>query len=99
AATARLLYDSGADPVLAARRADRIADLGRTLGGALAVRTDGTDQGAIPRLVALTLDRHGRIDALVNNAGVALHQPLDVLDLEEFASVLDVNVISVFAMT
>jgi NADP-dependent 3-hydroxy acid dehydrogenase YdfG len=99
AATARLLYDSGADPVLAARRADRIADLGRALGGALAVRTDVTDRADISRLVDLTLDRHGRIDGLVNNAGVALHQPLDVLDLDEFASVLDVNVISVVAMT
>jgi NADP-dependent 3-hydroxy acid dehydrogenase YdfG len=99
AATARLLHDSGAFPVLAARRADRIADLGVALGGALAVRTDVTDQADIARLVDLTLDRHGRIDGLVNNAGVALHQPLDVLDLDEFASVLAVNVISVVAMT
>jgi NADP-dependent 3-hydroxy acid dehydrogenase YdfG len=99
AATARLLHDSGAFPVLAARRADRIADLGVTLGGALAVRTDVTDQADIVRLVDLTLDRYGRIDGLVNNAGVALHQPLDVLDLDEFASVLAVNVIGVVAMT
>jgi NADP-dependent 3-hydroxy acid dehydrogenase YdfG len=99
AATARLLSGSGAVPVLAARRADRIADLGRTLGGALAVRTDVTDRADIARLVDLALDRHGRIDGLVNNAGVALHQPLDVLDLDEFASVLDVNVIGLVAMT
>jgi NADP-dependent 3-hydroxy acid dehydrogenase YdfG len=99
AATARLLHDSGASPVLAARRADRITELGQALGGALAVRTDVTDLADISRLVDLTLDRHGRIDGLVNNAGVALHQPLDVLDLGEFASVLDVNVISVVAMT
>jgi NADP-dependent 3-hydroxy acid dehydrogenase YdfG len=99
AATARLLHDSGANPVLAARRADRITELGRALGGALAVRTDVTDLADISRLVDLTLDRHGRIDGLVNNAGVALHQPLDVLDLGEFASVLDINVISVVAMT
>ena len=99
AATARLLSDAGANPVLAARRADRIAELSQTLGGALAVRTDVTDRADIARLVDLTLDRHGRIDGLVNNAGVALHQPLDVLDLDEFASVLDVNVISIVAMT
>jgi NADP-dependent 3-hydroxy acid dehydrogenase YdfG len=99
AATARLLHDSGASPVLAARRADRITELGRALGGALAVRTDVTDPADISRLVDLTLDRHGRIDGLVNNAGVALHQPLDVLDLDEFASVLDINVVSIVAMT
>jgi len=99
AATARLLSDAGANPVLAARRADRIAELSQTLGGALAVRTDVTDRADIARLVDLTLDRHGRIDGLVNNAGVALHQPLDVLDLDEFASVLDLNVISIVAMT
>ncbi|HUB38893.1 MAG TPA: SDR family NAD(P)-dependent oxidoreductase [Streptosporangiaceae bacterium] len=99
AATARLLHDSGASPVLAARRADRITELGQALGGALAVRTDVTDLADIARLVDLTLDRHGRVDGLVNNAGVALHQPLDALDLGEFASVLDVNVISVVAMT
>ena len=99
AATARLLHDAGASPVLAARRADRITELGRALDGALAVRTDVTDLADISRLVDLTLDRHGRIDGLVNNAGVALHQPLDVLDLDEFASVLDINVISVVAMT
>ena len=99
AATALLLHDAGAYPVLAARRADRIADLAGALGGALAVRTDVTDLTDIARLVDLTLDRHGRIDGLVNNAGVALEQPLDVLDLDEFASVLNVNVISIVAMT
>lgn len=98
AATARLLYQAGAFPVLAARRADRISELGRELGGALAVRTDVTDRPDIARLIDLTLDRYGRVDGLVNNAGVALHQPLDVLDLDEFARVLEVNVVSVAAM-
>jgi NADP-dependent 3-hydroxy acid dehydrogenase YdfG len=93
AATARLLYDSGADPVLAARRADRIADLGRILGGALAVRTDVTDQADISRLVDLTLDRHGRIDGLVNNAGASLHGPLDQIDPAEFGRILQLNVV------
>lgn len=99
AATARLLHSAGAFPVLAARRADRIETLGKLLGGALAVRTDVTDPADITRLVDLTLDRHGRIDGLVNNAGVALHQPLDVLDMDEFRRVLDLNVVSVVAMT
>jgi short-subunit dehydrogenase len=47
----------------------------------------------------VTVQRHGRIDGLVNNAGVSLHMPLDRLDLDEFAAVLDLNVVSVVAMT
>ncbi len=42
-ATARLLHEAGAQPVLAARRADRLHQLGEQLGGALAVPTDVTD--------------------------------------------------------
>jgi NADP-dependent 3-hydroxy acid dehydrogenase YdfG len=99
AATARLLHEAGARPVLAARREDRIKVLGRELGGALTVPADITDATAIARLIAATLDRHGRIDGLVNNAGVSLHTPLDRLDLAEFSRVLDLNVVSVVAMT
>ena len=82
AATARLLHEAGAHPVLAARRADRIEALGKEFDGALAVPTDVTDSKAIRQLVALTL-----------------HESLDRLDLAEFGRVLDLNVISVVAMT
>ncbi len=99
AATARLLHKAGAHPVLAARRADRLAELSEELDGALAVPTDVTDPTAVRRLAETTLDRHGRIDGLVNNAGVSLHSPLDRLDLDEFARVLQLNVISLVAMT
>jgi NADP-dependent 3-hydroxy acid dehydrogenase YdfG len=99
AATARLLHEAGALPVLAARRGDRIDELARELGGALAVRTDVTDGSDIRRLTDLTLDRYGQIDGLVNNAGAALHEPLDTLDLDHFSSVLQLNVVSVVAMT
>ena len=98
AATARLLHEAGAHPVLAARRADHRGP-GQGIDGALAVPTDVTDSKAIRQLVDLTLDRHGRIDGLVNNAGVSLHESLDRLDLAEFGRVLDLNVISVVAMT
>jgi short-subunit dehydrogenase len=99
AATARLLHEAGAHPVLAARRADRLEALSTELGGALAVPADVTDPVAVDRLVERTLERHGRIDGLVNNAGVSLHQPLDQLDLAEFRRVLDLNVVSVIALT
>ena len=76
AATARALHAVGAQPVLAARRADPLAALSAELGGALAVPTDVTDPGQVRGLVAATLDRHQRVDGLVNNAGISLHAPL-----------------------
>jgi NADP-dependent 3-hydroxy acid dehydrogenase YdfG len=98
-ATARLLYAQGAHPVLAARRTDRLAALSRELGGALAVTADVTDRGDIRHIADAALERHGRIDALVNNAGASLHFPLDRLDPADFARALDLNVVSVLAMT
>jgi NADP-dependent 3-hydroxy acid dehydrogenase YdfG len=99
AATARALYEAGAHPVLAARRADRLAALSEDLGGALAVPADVTSGADISRIASAALDRHGRIDGLVNNAGASLHGPLDQLDPADFRKVLDLNVVSVLAMT
>jgi NADP-dependent 3-hydroxy acid dehydrogenase YdfG len=99
AATARLLHLAGAHPVLAARRTDRLAELSDELGGTLAVPTDVTDRAAVQRLVDAALERYGRVDGLVNNAGVALHEPLEALDLDEFTDVLKLNVVSVVGVT
>jgi short-subunit dehydrogenase len=100
AATARALHAAGARPVLAARRADRLEELSAELGGALAVQADITSAGQVTSLVAAALDRHGRIDGLVNNAGASLHdQPIEQLDLGEFRRVLDLNVTSVIGVT
>ena len=95
AATARLLHEAGARPVLAARRADRIAALAAELGGALAVPTDVTDPAQQQALVDAALDRHGRVDGLVANAGASLHHPLAEVDAAQFRALLDLNVVSV----
>jgi short-subunit dehydrogenase len=97
-ATARLLYEAGAYPVLAARRADRLTELSEQLGGALAVPTDVTDPAARERLVQATLDRHGRIDGLVNNAGRSLLELVPDIELDDFSELLQLNVVSALAM-
>jgi len=99
ASTARLLHAEGAYPVLAARRADRLVALSKELDGALAVPADVTDPAQVRDLVAAALDRHQRIDGLVNNAGASLHGPLDQVDVAEFGQILLLNVASVVAVT
>ncbi len=99
ASTARLLHAAGAYPVLAARRADRMAALSEELGGALAVPTDVTDPAQVRDLVAAALDRHQRIDGLVNNAGASLHGPLDQVNLAKFSQILQLNVVGLLAVT
>src|SRR6202035_164573 len=99
ASTARLLYAAGAHPVLAARRAGRLAALSEELDGALAVPTDVTDPAQVRDLVAAALDRHQRIDGLVNNAGASLHGPLDQVNLAAFSQVLQLNVVGPLAVT
>jgi NADP-dependent 3-hydroxy acid dehydrogenase YdfG len=99
AATARALHAAGARPVLAARRADRLAGLSGALGGALAVPADVTDPAQVRDLVAATLDRHGRVDGLVNNAGASIHGPLADIDLAEYRRILDLNVASLIGVT
>jgi NADP-dependent 3-hydroxy acid dehydrogenase YdfG len=99
ASTARLLNAAGAYPVLAARRADRLAVLSEELGGALAVPTDVADPAQVRDLVAAALDRHQRIDGLVNNAGANVNGPLDQVDLAEFSQILRLNVVGLLAVT
>jgi NADP-dependent 3-hydroxy acid dehydrogenase YdfG len=99
ASTARLLHAAGAHPVLAARRADRLAALSKELGGALAVPVDITDPAQVRDLAAATLDRYERIDGLVNNAGVNVHGSLDQVDLAEFSQALQLKVVGLLAMT
>jgi NADP-dependent 3-hydroxy acid dehydrogenase YdfG len=97
--TARLLHAAGAFPVLAARRAERLAALSEELGGALAVPTDVTDPPQVRDLVAATLDRHQRIDGLVNNAGASIQGPVADTEIAAYRRILDLNVASLVGVT
>ncbi|GLY15272.1 short-chain dehydrogenase [Kineosporia sp. NBRC 101677] len=94
-ATARLLHDAGAHPVLAARRADRLQVLSEELDGALAVPTDVTVPDQVNALAQATVERFGRVDGLVNNAGAGSFHALDGLEPAAFLDLLNLNVVSV----
>jgi len=95
---ARVLAASGAQVVAAARRADRLQTLAEE-SGVVAVRCDVTDADDVERLVATTVDRLGRIDVLVNNAGITVTVPAEDEPLETFRSVMDLNVTALFHVT
>jgi NAD(P)-dependent dehydrogenase (short-subunit alcohol dehydrogenase family) len=104
AATALRLADDGADVVLTyqhnAERAAEVVDEIKALGRrALAVQADAADAGAASALVAATVAEFGRLDVLVNNAGVGFVGPLEDTSLEDVDHVLAVNVRGVYAVT
>jgi len=94
-ATARLLSAEGASVVLGARRADRIDALAKELtqsgGKAIAVPTDVTDHAQVKRLVDAAVQTYGRVDVLINNAGLMPHSPLERLKIEDWDQMIDVN--------
>jgi NAD(P)-dependent dehydrogenase (short-subunit alcohol dehydrogenase family) len=99
-ATALAFAQAGAKLVLAARRADRLDELARRIadarGEALAVPADVTDEAAVLRLFEAALERFGRIDVLINNAGIAEHCPTEEVTLEGWRRVIDTNLTSAF---
>jgi NAD(P)-dependent dehydrogenase (short-subunit alcohol dehydrogenase family) len=96
---ARVLHAAGASVVLAARRADPITALAAELGNALAVRCDIRESDDRAALVEAALDRNGRIDVLVNNAGIAHSGPAEGEDLATVRDLLDTNTLGLFGLT
>jgi 3-oxoacyl-[acyl-carrier protein] reductase len=100
AATARRLAEEGAAVVLVDRDGDAAEAVAGVLRGegfaAEAVAADVTDAAAVDAFVAQAAERHGRLDVLVNNAGVTRDNLLFRLSEEEWDTVLDVNLKSAF---
>lgn len=94
-ATARLLAAQGARVVLGARRSERIEALAaelRTSGAqALAVTTDVTDAAQVQALVDAAVRTFGRIDVMLNNAGLMPHSPLERRKIADWDRMIDVN--------
>src|SRR5512132_1355207 len=95
-ASARLLSTQGASVVLGARRQDRIQSLADELTGsggkALAVTTDVTHCEQVKRLVDAAVQTYGRIDVMINNAGLMPQSPLERLKIDEWNRMIDVNI-------
>ena len=92
-ATARHLAGQGAKLVLGARRLDRLRALATelSLGANAAVATDVTKLDDVKHLVDVALKTHGRIDVMLNNAGLMPHSPLDRLKVADWDRMIDVN--------
>ncbi len=96
-AAARRMAEEGALLLLTDADARGVAELARELGdGASACAHDVTSEEDWRAVVSAALDSHGRIDVLLNNAGVFLAAPLTDTSPEDFRRVIDVNVAGVF---
>ncbi len=95
-ATARLLSAEGANVVLGARRGDRIRSLAAELtakgGKAIAVTMDVTHVEQVKALVDAAIKAYGRIDVMINNAGLMPQSPLDRLKIDDWDRMIDVNI-------
>jgi 2-deoxy-D-gluconate 3-dehydrogenase len=97
---ARGLARAGGTIVVAARNAEKSAsavrDLERAGGHAHAVTVDVADPASVSRLMDAVRERHGRLDILINNAGMNIRKPLQSLSLAEWRQVLDTNLTSAY---
>ncbi|WP_405156131.1 SDR family oxidoreductase [Paenibacillus sp. FSL K6-0108] len=95
-AAARLLAEHGAHVVIGARRVDRLEALAssiRSEGGSVEYHTlDVTQLEEMQTIVELALSRYGRLDVIVNNAGVMPLSPLEARKVDEWNRMIDVNI-------
>ncbi|WP_271412105.1 SDR family oxidoreductase [Pseudomonas sp. Q1-7] len=98
-ATARHLASLGAKVVLGARRVDRlqglVAEIEAAGGEALAIATDVTSAQQVAALMDGAVQRFGRVDVLVNNAGLMAIAPMEEVKVDEWSRMFDINVMGV----
>ena len=101
-AFAQALAQAGADLVLGARRAERLVETGVLVEAEgrsyVGLKTDVTNPDDCTALIALAIERFGRVDILVNNAGVGTAVPAISETPEQFRNVIDVNLLGAYWM-
>ena len=96
---ARAVGEAGGIPVLAARRAERLAALTEEIPSSDAVTCDVTDEADRERLIDDVMHRYGRLDGLINNAGAGATAPALRTSAQAFARVLDLNLVAPYALS
>jgi len=103
-ATAHALAERGVDVALAARREDRLATIAADVEsafdvGTLVVPTDIRDEAAVREMVETTVEAFGRLDVLVNNAGVGVGGDVERTTSEQYRLMMETNVDGAFFAT
>jgi NADP-dependent 3-hydroxy acid dehydrogenase YdfG len=92
--TAEVLAAAGYHVVATARDPETLQDV----GAEMALRLDVTDADSIAAAVAEVLDRYGRIDVLVNNAGYAVRGAIEELNVDAVGYMVDLNMLGIIRM-
>lgn len=96
ATTARLLANLGAHVVIGARRVERLESLASDIhaaGGSVVIqRLDVTNLNEMKSIIQLAQSRFGRLDAVINNAGIMPLSSLEALKIDEWNQMIDVNI-------
>jgi 3-oxoacyl-[acyl-carrier protein] reductase len=98
-ATAKRCQEEGATVVLSDRHERRLAESAEELGGVLAIPCDVTDEAQVQALFDGVVAEHGRLDVLVNNAGLGGTAEIAEMTDEQWASVIDVTLTGTFRTT
>ena len=102
-ATALALASRGAKVALAARRKDRLEKLAEKIraqgGEALPLAVDASDEGQLGAMIEQVKGRWGRLDVLVNNAGVMLLAPVAEANVEDWKAMVNLNLIGLMLAT
>ena len=96
---ARILHAVGAQVVLVARRADRLAALSAELPGSTVIAADLSVAEDRERVVATTLESLGRVDVLVNNAGIGATVAIEDESLDRFRDAMEINVTAIWHLS
>ncbi len=98
-AIAEVFVAEGASVVVADLDLDTATAAASTLGNAVAVRCDVTDEQAVDDAVAACMLEFGRIDVMVNNAGITRDRTMRKMTLEDFRAVMDVHLVGAWLGT